>query len=127
MLRLSRSIRLSLPGSDQLIQEAIANSAPTRSLDLLQQALDNIATAENALQPQYQQAQKEMKTWGRVAELALKQGKEPVARAALERKVQWKKTIADCEAQLHHLAALKAQLQQNSRPLAGTIEVKNLW
>jgi hypothetical protein len=119
--------RLSLPGSDQLIQEAIANSAPTRSLDLLQQALNNIATAENALQPQYQQAQKEMKTWGRVAELALKQGKEPVARAALERKVQWKKTVADCEAQLHHLAALKAQLQQNSRPLAGVVEVKNLW
>lgn len=113
--------RLSLPGSDKLIQEAIDNSSPARSLDLFHRAMSNITLAEHTIQPQYHQAQKEVDSWNRVALVALKQGKEPVARAALERKVKWKKTVADFKAKLEHLETLKAQLQRNSLPLQQTI------
>jgi hypothetical protein len=113
--------KISLPGTDKLIHEAIDNSSPVRSMELYHQALDNIASAENTLQPQYQHAQQEEHTWHRVAMAALKQGREELARAALHRKVQWKKTAADFKSQIDYLETLKAQLKRDSLPLRQTI------
>jgi hypothetical protein len=117
--------RISLPGTDKLIHEAIDNSSPTKSMELYRQALSNIATAESTLRPQYQHAQKEENTWHRVALLALHQGREELARAALYRKVSWKKTAADFKSQIDYLETLKAQLQRDSLPLRQTISTNS--
>lgn len=104
-------------GLRQLITEATDSGDPNRAIKLAQQAMQNIAIAEASLQPQYQQAQTEMNTWHQVALLALNQGKEAVARAALQRKVEAKKAAASVKAQLDQLEVLKEPLQRNQRLL----------
>jgi len=94
-------------------------------MELYRQALSHIATAESTLRPQYQHAHKEKNTWHRVALLALHQGREELARAALYRKVSWKKTAADFKSQLDYLETLKAQLQRDSLPLRQTISTNS--
>jgi Lecithin retinol acyltransferase/PspA/IM30 family len=105
----------SVSGSDSrpLIAEAAQSGSPDTALALFDHALNNIAIARNHLQPQYNQAQAEMNTWHQVAQLALKQGKESLARAALERKVTYKRAAADFKAQLDQLAIMQQSIDRN--------------
>lgn len=96
--------------SRQLIEQATQEASASQAMSLLQQALGNIAIAQQQILPQYTQVKTEMDTWHRVAELALKQGKESVARAALERKVKYKQQAAELKVQLDQLNQMQADL-----------------
>jgi hypothetical protein len=105
---------LDLTSARRLMEGAAEESDPMRSLELFTHALNNVAIARTQLQLQADQSQKDMNTWHRVANLALQQGKEPVARAALERKLEAKRRGADYQAQLKQMDELAADLRQSS-------------
>lgn len=109
--------QLRTSGSQQLLEEAARTGDPQQSMALLRQAVGNVAIARHGLQQQLDQIQAEMQTWHRVAQLALKQGKEPVARAALERKVAQKRRLADLQDQLDQLSLMQGNLDRNGQLL----------
>lgn len=84
---------------------------------LLNQALANIKVAWNTIQPQYNQSVGEVDTWHRVAEQALKQGREDLARAALNKKLFSKKLATEHKAQLDKLATMTEILLRNRAAL----------
>lgn len=106
-----------LGGSRRLMQEAAQSGNPIEALQLFEQALTNVAIARAQLQAQYTQAQKDTDTWHQVAQLALKQGKETVARAALERKVGYKRQAESYAAQLKQLTETADSLERNAAGL----------
>lgn len=108
---------LSTGAARELIDAASHSGHPVQAALLLQQALDNIAIARNRLQPQYDHIQAEMKTWQRVAQLALKQGREDLARAALGKKVSYKREASDLKDQLDQLHDMEADLIQRRSTL----------
>lgn len=108
-------------GSDRMIHEATEAGNPVEAMQLFDQALKNVAIAKAQLQTQSDQAQKECDTWHRVAQLALKQGKEAVARAALERKVGYKRQAEDYAAQLQQLVDTADNLERNAGRLHRTV------
>lgn len=110
-----------LGGSRRLIQEATQAGNPVEAMHLFDQALTNVAIAKAQLQTQYTQAQKDTHTWHQVAQLALKQSKEAVARAALERKVGYKRQAEDYATKLQQLAETAENLERNAAGLHQTI------
>jgi hypothetical protein len=109
--------RLSDSAAGRLLQEAIAEGTPQQARLLFQQAEHNIKVARQPLKTQYDQTQADMVTWQRVAHLALKKGREDLARAALHKKVALKKRVVDLEQQLDHLDELQASLDRNRSKL----------
>jgi hypothetical protein len=98
--------------AESLIVEA-AEGNPIEAVRLFNEALSNIAIAQRHLQPQYNQAQNEINTWHRVAQLALKRDREDLARAALERKVAAKRAATDFQTQLEQLAVMQRSIESN--------------
>lgn len=105
--------QISAPAVRELMEDA-AHGDLIQATALLKQALSNTAIAQNQLQQQYDAARAEISSWHRVAQLALKQGREDLARAALERKVEFKRKAADLEKQLGQLAELQMTIDRNS-------------
>jgi hypothetical protein len=99
--------------SPPLIAEAAEAGDPIAALALFDQATHNIAVARSHLQLQYHQAQADMNTWHRVAQLALKGQREDLARAALQRKVTHKRAAADVRKQLDQLEVMQQSLDRN--------------
>jgi isochorismate synthase EntC len=97
----------------RLVQQATQSTNPRQTLPLFNQALNNIAIARAPIQSRYDRAIAEMNTWHRVAQQALRQGKEDVAKAALKRKVDYKTQIPGLREQLEQLDALQRNLQNN--------------
>jgi hypothetical protein len=121
------AISVSPYDSRRLIEEAAHAVKPVESLELFRQALGNVAIAQSTIQPQYQQAQTEADTWHRVAQLALKQGREDLARAALERKVNYKKTATNLKSQLDQLALLQENLKHKSPGVQQRVSVERFY
>lgn len=115
--------RLSTATAEQLMEEAVSGGDPGKALMLADQAMRNMAIAQQHLQTEYNRTQKEVDTWHRAAELALKQGKEYLARAALERKVSYKRKADDFKAQLDQLVTLQQDLDRNSAMLRGKVQL----
>jgi hypothetical protein len=90
---------------------------PAQVAALFQQAKSNLAIAQNRLQSQLTKAQTEANSWQRVAQTAMQRGREDLARAALYRKVEFKRQIEDLQNQLDQLEAIGGSLQQNDRVL----------
>lgn len=80
---------------------------------LLNQALADIKVIWDTVQPQYNQAVREMNIWHRVAEQAIKQGREDLARAALKKKLFYKKRATEDKAKLEKLATMTETLIRN--------------
>jgi hypothetical protein len=100
--------------SRRMIEEAAQGGDPVTAMQLLNHAQSNISVAQSTLQDQYNRAQQDMTTWERVATLALKQNREDLARAALERKVQAKKQAEAAKNQLAELVGIQTTLDRNS-------------
>ncbi|NEQ25214.1 MAG: hypothetical protein F6K28_40290, partial [Microcoleus sp. SIO2G3] len=98
-----------------LIAEAAETGNPIAALESFEQAFRNIEVARSHLQPQYDQAMRDVNTWQRVAQLALKQNREDLARAALERKISFQKAANEFRSQLDQLATMQRSLEQNRR------------
>ncbi|NJN88120.1 MAG: hypothetical protein HC881_19780 [Leptolyngbyaceae cyanobacterium SL_7_1] len=108
--------QISAPAVRELMEDA-AQGDLIQATALLKRALSNTAIAQTQLQQQYDATRAEISTWHRVAQLALKQGREDLARAALERKVEFKRKATDLEGHLGHLAELQMTLDRNSLQL----------
>lgn len=96
----------------QLMDRMAQEKEPADAIALFNQALGNVAIAHQRLQPQIDQAQHEVNTWHRTAQLALTKGREDLSRAALGRKVAAKKRLGQLQQQLVEVQALEASLQQ---------------
>ncbi len=106
----------------RMIEQAAYAPNPAEAIALFQQATDNIAIAQNRLESEYAQIQVEIETWHKAAQLALKQGKEYLARAALERKVQAKRRASELQPQLDQLNEMKLSISQNFATVQKRIE-----
>jgi len=102
-----------LGSNSGLIDTAAQASDPIQAVELMQQALGNVAIAQTRLQKQYSQAQDDLLTWDRVARLALQKDREDLARAALARKVEFKRKAEKLQKQLVELAETELSLKRN--------------
>lgn len=105
--------RLNLPEVRQLIEKTSRDRTPEQAIALFTKAMGDIAIAHHSIQPQYQAAQRDVETWSRVAQTALQQGREDLARAALYRKVAAQKNATNLHQQLEQLVDMQLTLQQN--------------
>lgn len=109
--------RLSPIASRRLVMEATEGSDPVRAMELYNQAMGNLTLTQKQLQDRYNQAQDQVLTWHRVAQFALKKGREDLAKAALERKVKMKQQATQVQAQLAQLIETQETLKRNSTTL----------
>lgn len=121
----SQQIRNFIPVIDHInvedlyepIQQALQDKKQNEAQQLLEQALAKIKVVWDTIQPQYNEAVREMNAWNQVAMQALKQNREDLARAAIQRKLNYKKRATDLKAQLEQLAKMTETLIRNSRNL----------
>jgi len=106
---------------DRGFVEEAAQGNPVAAMEQFRLALGNLAIAHSELQTQLAQAQKEMDTWQRAAQLALKQGKESLARAALERRYPFKRKVQDLQQQILELVALQQSIERDRQSLGQSI------
>jgi phage shock protein A len=83
----------------------------------LSQALATIKVTWDNIQPEYNQAVQEIDIWHRVAEQALKQGREDLAREAVRKKLFYKKRATEDKAKLEKLATMTETLIRNRTAL----------
>jgi hypothetical protein len=106
--------QLDWSGNRGLIDEAAHEGDPATAIALMHQAMGNVAIAQSQLQTQYNQAQNEIIAWDRVARLALQKQREDLARAALERKVEFKHKAEKLMGQLTELAETEGNLKRSN-------------
>lgn len=107
--------QLSLPELRHFADRTTQSRSPAEALALCQKALGDISTAYRTTLTAQQTAQQETETWHRVAQQALHQGREDLARAALHRKVGAKKQAATLTTQLSDLVALQLNLERHQQ------------
>jgi phage shock protein A len=84
----------------------------------LDEALSDIRVVWDNIRPQYNEAVHEMNVWQKVAVQALKLNREDLARAALQRKLNYKQRATDLKTQLDQLAKVTEKLIRNSMNLS---------
>ncbi|MFB2936022.1 lecithin retinol acyltransferase family protein [Aerosakkonemataceae cyanobacterium BLCC-F154] len=96
------------------LSEPVSRSLETTAKDettrLVEEALSQIRTTWNNIQPQYTQTLKQMNDWEKVAKEALKRNREDLARAALQKKQQYKQQATQQEEMLQKLAKMTQNL-----------------
>ncbi len=108
-----RGDQLNLPELRRLAEGDRRTTSPEEARANFQRALGDIATAYNTTLSDQQSAYKEAEEWHRVAQKALANSREDLARAALHRKVAANKRIEMLTAQLSDLVQLELDLQRN--------------
>jgi Lecithin retinol acyltransferase len=102
---------------NQRFVEDAAQGNPVAAMEQFNLAQGNLATAAIEIETQLAQAQTEMNTWQRAAQLALKQGKESLARAALERRYPFKRKVEDLQKQMAELVELQQTIERDRQAL----------
>ena len=110
----SKQIRNYLPAITTLdisklydpIKQAIQGKDSSTTQRLTSEALLDIKSVWNQVQPEYQEAIAESQTWNRVAKKALSQGREDLARRAIARKLEYEKRARKLEFELSELAEI---------------------
>lgn len=105
--------QLSSPQLRRLIDNTAQDRSPEQAIALFEKALGDVAGAYQTLRLQEQEAQAEINTWQRVAELALQKQREDLTRAALHKKVAAKKRAEFLSAQLAELVEIQLNLLRN--------------
>ena len=119
----SEQIKDFIPAIDKLdtydLLEPLKNAfqgVESKSGDILiNEALKDIRTVWDNVQPQYCQAREEVDTWNQVAWEALKKNREDLAKEALKRKQNYQKQADKLQTQLEKLATMTEGLMQNLR------------
>jgi Lecithin retinol acyltransferase len=106
-----------LKGFDRRFIEEAAQGNPVAAMEQFKLALGNVAIAQSDVQTQLTQAQTEMNTWQRAAQLALRQGKESLARAALERRYPFKRKVEALQRQLDEVSALQRSIEDERQEI----------
>ena len=96
---------------------ALKHSDRGEALRSLNEALATIKGTWDNIQPEYKQAVQEIDAWQRVAQQALKQGREDLAREALKKKLFYKKRATEDQAKLDKLATMTETLIRNQTAL----------
>ncbi|MGF1479270.1 MAG: lecithin retinol acyltransferase family protein [Cyanophyceae cyanobacterium] len=112
--------KLKIDDLAQPLQGALKETNPRNAEQMVERALADVKVVWEQLQPQYQEALREMETWQRVAWKAVEQNRDDLARAALMRKLDHKKRAAELEKKLQELAAMTETLLRNSNNLQPT-------
>jgi Lecithin retinol acyltransferase/PspA/IM30 family len=99
------------------LKEALQDSDPNNSQQLLKEALADIKLIWDDLQPRYKTALQEADSWDRVAIAAIKQNREDLAREAIKRKLTFKKQAGELQEQLQQLTNMTETLIRNSQQL----------
>ena len=110
----SKQIRNYLPAITTLdisklyepIEQALQGKDSSTNQRLTSEALLDIKSVWNQIQPQYQSAIAESQTWNEVAKKALSQGREDLARRAIARKLEYEKKASKLEIELSELAEI---------------------
>jgi len=117
----SRQVRHFIPRLSQLkvdnmasaVEQALQSNQSPNQDELVNEALNDIKQVWDQIQPRYTHALQEMETWQAVAWQALQQGKEKVAKAALKRKLCYRKQVEKDQQQLEQLAKMSETLLKN--------------
>lgn len=102
--------RLQIEGLSEPLQEALKQGKQHDQQQMVNDALGEIQRVWDQIQPRYKKALSEANTWQKVAWKALQEGKEDVAKAALRRKLNYKKSAEKDEKQLDKLAQMTEML-----------------
>ncbi|USR91534.1 lecithin retinol acyltransferase family protein [Phormidium yuhuli AB48] len=86
---------------------------------LLESALGEIKLAWDDLQPRYNKAVREMKSWDKVAHKALERHREDLARVALHRKREFRLQAEDLKQHLDRLAKMTETLVEQGKAIGG--------
>ena len=110
----SKQIRNYLPAISTLdisqlyepIKQALGGKNKSSAQRLTNEALMDIKSVWNQIQPQYQQAIAEAQTWNKVAQQALSQNRDDLARAAIAKKLRYEQQASKLEVELSELAQI---------------------
>jgi len=99
-------------GLNRLLDKAKTTDNPEKVFESLkqiklsiQQEIASLTASKEVIQKQYKQAQHEVSSWHQVAEAAMKQGREDLARKALERKLSHQQNATTLKTQLEQVTA----------------------
>ena len=99
------------------IKQALKGKDRKTSAQLLAEALIDIKSVWNQIQPQYKNAIAEAETWSQVATKALQQNREDLARAAIAKKLSYEKQARKLEMELSELAEMTENIVRNQQEL----------
>jgi predicted DNA binding CopG/RHH family protein len=110
----SKQIRNYLPAITTLdfsqlyepIQQALKGKDTRTNQRLTSEALLDLKSVWNQVQPKYQTAIAEVQTWNQVAKTALRQDREDLARAAIAKKLHYEQQAGKLELELSELAEI---------------------
>ena len=88
------------------IQQALTGKDSSMNQKLTSEALIDIKSVWNQVQPKYQEAIAEAQTWNKVAKKALSQDREDLARAAIAKKLYYEQQASKLEIELSELAEI---------------------
>ena len=122
----SKQIRNYLPAITTLdisklydpIKQAIQGKDSSSTQRLTSEALLDLKSVWNQIQPKYQEAIAESQTWNRVAKKALSQDREDLARRAIARKLEYEKQARKLEFELSELAEITESIVRSQNELA---------
>ena len=122
----SKQIRNYLPAITTLdisklydpIKQAIQGKDSSSTQRLTSEALLDLKSVWNQIQPKYQAAIAESQTWNRVAKKALSQNREDLARRAIARKLEYEKQARKLEFELSELAEITESIVRSQNELA---------
>jgi hypothetical protein len=97
---------LKAAGLYEPLKAALVDADPSNAKTLLQGALADIKVVWDDLQPQYKTALAEIDSWNQVAVEAVRQNREDLAKAALQRKVYYRKQADKLQGELDQLAVM---------------------
>ncbi len=121
----SKQIRNYLPAITTLdisqlyepIKQALGGKGKNATKRLTNEALMDIKSVWNQVQPQYQQAIAEVQTWNKVAQKALAQDREDLARAAIAKKLRYEQQASKLEIELSELAEITENIVRSQNDL----------
>ncbi|PSB05666.1 NC domain-containing protein [Pleurocapsa sp. CCALA 161] len=100
------------------IQQALKGKDSSNNKRLTAEALMDIKSVWNQVQPKYQEAIAEAQTWNKVAKKALSQEREDLARAAIAKKLDYERQASKLEIELSELAEITANIVRSQRDSA---------
>lgn len=95
------------------LKKAFQNSDHNKAENLVNNALNDIGTVWDQIQPRYKKAVEEVEIWHKIAQESLKKNREDLAKEAIKRKLNNKKIATDLQQQLEKLALMSENLLQN--------------
>jgi len=105
--------RLEVESLSKPLEEALEQAQRSDQTQLVDEALAEIKKVWDKTQPRYNKTLEEMKVWQAVAWKALQEGKEDVAKAAIARKLHYRKQAEKDQKQLDQLAKMTETLLQS--------------